>query len=120
MTTKTTATTASSTRKVMLAAYGPLPSPSACRRRTRAQRPVVLPRTTVVLDGERLGDALQRSALGLHSQERLDEATGDHQGSPHEVAGRDRGDVLVSRRPLDEPAEEQRTADAADRRADRV
>src|SRR4051794_40238027 len=78
---------------------------------------VVLPR---VLRGQRLGDALQRPPLGLDPEERLDEPGTDHEHGADEVADRDAGDVLVRRGLVDEPAEEQRAADAAGGGADRV
>ena len=58
-----------------------MPGCAGRRRPTRRRR-------LGVLRGERLGDALQRLALGLDAEERRDDATDDHQRGADEVADR--------------------------------
>ena len=73
-----------------------------------------------ILGGERLGDALQRLALGLDAEKDLDHATGHHHRRADVVPHGDLGDVTGAGGVLDQGAEQQRPGDAPDRRPDGV
>src|SRR6478609_1501917 len=73
-----------------------------------------------VLGRQRLGDALERLALGLDAEERLDETAPDHQRGTDVVADRDLGDVHAGCGLVDEVSEEERARDTAGRGPDGV
>ena len=93
-----------------------------CVRSGRLRRgPGSAPGGRVLLRGQRLGDVLERLALGLHTEECRDDAAGDHQRRADVVAEGDRADPLTTGGGVvDQLAEQQRAGDAAGGGADRV